>query len=227
MYARGAGIASANLEPSISSLVEYIERSASTSFAGRNPMRFNIGIAIEIVWLVFVVYWIVAARYVNPMRSREPAARRLIYLLLIAAAVVLLNSHATAFGGMNRRFLPRSYWLAGAGLALTAAGIGFAIWARNHIGRFWSASVSIREDHQLIRTGPYARIRHPIYTGVLVALAGTAMAVGTYPSLVAFAIVLVGLSYKARREEALLAREFGKSFDEHRRHTGFFLPRVS
>jgi protein-S-isoprenylcysteine O-methyltransferase Ste14 len=190
-------------------------------------MRFNIGTAIDILWLVFFVYWIVAARYVNPMRTRESAARRLIYVLLMVAAVVVLNSDAAIFRSGGRRFLPRSHWIASAGLLLTAAGIGFAIWARNHIGKFWSASVAIREGHQLIRTGPYARIRHLIYTGILIAVAGTVMAVGTYPALVAFALVLVGLSYKARREELLLAREFGPAFDDHRRHTGFFLPRLS
>jgi protein-S-isoprenylcysteine O-methyltransferase Ste14 len=190
-------------------------------------MRFNFGTAVDILWLVFFVYWIVAARYVNPMRTRESAARRLIYVLLMVAAVVVLNSDAAIFRSAGRRFLPRSYWSASAGLLLTAAGIGFAIWARNHIGKFWSASVAIREGHQLIRTGPYARIRHPIYTGILIAVAGTVMAVGTYPALVAFALVLVGLSYKARREELLLAREFGPAFDDHRRHTGFFLPRLS
>ncbi len=188
-------------------------------------MRFNFGTAIDVLWLVFFVYWIIAARYVNPTRAREPAARRLMYVLLLVAAIVALNSDAAIFKSAGRRFLPRSYWIASAGLLLTAAGIGFAIWARNHIGKFWTAGVAVREGHQLIRTGPYARIRHPIYTGILIAVAGTAMAVGTYSALVAFALVLLGLSYKARREEALLAREFGRAFDDHRRSTGFFLPR--
>lgn len=183
------------------------------------------GLAIDILWLIFVVYWIVAARKVNPMRRREPAAQRILYILAIAA-LLLFAYRGAHFGSMNRRFLPLSDWLAAVGLALTAAGIAFAIWARNHIGRFWSASVSIREGHQLIRTGPYARIRHPIYTGILIAVAGSAIALGTYPALAAFVIVLAGLSYKARREEALLSREFGAAFDEHRRATGFFLPRL-
>lgn len=188
-------------------------------------MRINLGASIQICWIVFFVYWIVAARSVNPMRSQEPSARRIIYLLLIAITLILFNADLPYFGPLNRRFVPLSYWIALAGTLLTAAGIAFAIWARNHIGKFWSASVSIREGHQLIRSGPYSRIRHPIYTGILVALAGSALAAGTYRAALAFLIILLSLIYKARLEEALLTREFGPAFADHRRHTGFFLPR--
>ncbi|MGA9882733.1 MAG: isoprenylcysteine carboxylmethyltransferase family protein [Candidatus Acidiferrales bacterium] len=190
-------------------------------------MAFFLGAAFQILWLVFLVYWIVAARSVNKMRSGESVWQRLSYLLLIVVSLILFISDSRWFGVLNRRFVPQSYEIAILGLLLTAAGIGFAIWARNHIGRFWSGSVAIREDHQLIRSGPYSRIRHPIYTGILVALAGTALAVGTYRAVLAFLLILLSLIYKAHLEEALLTREFGAAFDDHRRHTGFFLPRVS
>jgi protein-S-isoprenylcysteine O-methyltransferase Ste14 len=103
----------------------------------------------------------------------------------------------------------------------------FAIWARYRLAQFWSASVALRADHQLIRTGPYSHIRHPIYTGMLTAVLGTALAVGRYRALVAFAAVLLGFIWKSTREEKLLASQFGPAFEEHRRHTGFFLPRFS
>lgn len=189
--------------------------------------HFIIAGIIQISWLVFLVYWIVSAFRVNRMRSPEPPARRLIYLLLIAITLILFNADPRYFGPLNRRFVHRGFWIASAGALLTAAGIALAIWARNHIGRFWSGSVAIREDHQLIRSGPYSRIRHPIYTGILVALAGTTLAVGNYRALLAFLIILVSLIYKARLEETLLTREFGPAFDDHLRHTGFFLPRLS
>jgi protein-S-isoprenylcysteine O-methyltransferase Ste14 len=101
------------------------------------------------------------------------------------------------------------------------------MWARIHIGKYWSGSVSLHEGHQLIRTGPYARIRHPIYTGILLALAGVILLDGRYIALAAFALFLAGLTVKAKMEEALLSGEFGAAFDEHRRQTGFFLPRLS
>ena len=84
---------------------------------------------------------------------------------------------------------------------------------------------NIRKEHELIRTGPYAHIRHPIYTGILTAVAGTAIAIGEYRAILAFAVIAIGLVVKAKREESFLAMQFGPAFDEHRRHTGFFLPR--
>ena len=192
-------------------------------------MRAHIIIAatIQISWLVFLVYWIVAAFSGNKMRSPETPARRLIYWGLIVISLILFNANPRYFGPLNMRFVRRGFWIASTAALLTVAGIAFAIWARNHIGRFWSGSVAIREDQQLIRSGRYSCIRHPIYTGIMVALAGTTLAVGNYRALLAFLLILVSLIYKARLEESLLTREFGPAFDDHRRHTGFFLPRVS
>ena len=85
----------------------------------------------------------------------------------------------------------------------------------------------IQSGHELIRTGPYARLRHPIYTGMLLALVGTALEIGKYRALAALGIFLIGFARKAKKEEELLAERFGTAFEEHKRLTGFFLPRVS
>ena len=113
------------------------------------------------------------------------------------------------------------------GLVLAGAGVAFAIWARWHLGRNWSAIVSIREEHELIRTGPYCAVRHPIYTGMLLAVTGTVLIVGEFRALIAFAIVLGSFYWKARKEEYWLAREFGERFEAHAKHTGMFFPRFS
>lgn len=85
----------------------------------------------------------------------------------------------------------------------------------------------IRARHSLVRTGPYARLRHPVYSGLLLAIAGTALAQGEWQDLLALAIVLSAFSIKAKREEAFLRGEFGIEFDEHAQHTGMFLPRLT
>jgi protein-S-isoprenylcysteine O-methyltransferase Ste14 len=178
-------------------------------------------------WLVFLIYWIFASLRVNRIREREPAGKRLWRLAVVVAAVGLLSSNRGQGGFLNRQFVPGTQLSAWLGAALTCAGLAFAIWARYHIGRYWSGTVALKVAHQLIRTGPYSRIRHPIYTGILVAIGGTALAIGRYGALLAFMLLLADLTWKSRREEALLAREFGSAFDEHRRRTGFFLPRFS
>lgn len=195
-------------------------------FAGIAGMRLTALDVIELTWLAFVLYWFFSALRVKKMKTREPAVQRLACLLGIALAAALLYALAPhAF--LHGRFLPRMRRLGILGASLTVAGVAFAIWARAHIGQYWSASVALREGHRLIRTGPYAHIRHPIYSGVLLALAGTCLATGSYRAITLLAVVLAGLTVKARKEEALLSGEFGPAFDEHRRRTGFFLPKFS
>jgi protein-S-isoprenylcysteine O-methyltransferase Ste14 len=106
-------------------------------------------------------------------------------------------------------------------------GIAFAIWARAHLGANWSAAVSIRADHELIRTGPYRRTRHPIYTGMIFGAIGTALVIGQMRGLLAVAIFIVAFYRKASKEERWLAQEFGEKFEAHTKHTGMFLPRFS
>src|SRR5205085_11795719 len=113
------------------------------------------------------------------------------------------------------------------GVQLMAAGIGVAFWARWHLGTNWSGFVALKQGHDLIRTCPYRMIRHPFYTGILLALLGTAITFGEVRALLAVVIVWLSFYIKALREETFLTQEFGPSFTEHKRQTGMFLPRFS
>jgi protein-S-isoprenylcysteine O-methyltransferase Ste14 len=183
------------------------------------------GQMIQGAWLACAAYWLWAARNQKRVERHEPALARLLHVVYMAGGFFLLYTNDSRFGALNRRFLPDQEWIAMTGALLTVTGIGFAIWARHHIGRNWSGEVTIRQEHELIRTGPYSHIRHPIYTGLIVAVAGTAIVIGEYRALLALALILIGFTVKAKREEAMLEHQFGPSFAEHRRHTGFFLPR--
>ena len=99
------------------------------------------------------------------------------------------------------------------------------MWARLVLGENWSAAVSIRKNQELIRVGPYCIMRHPIHTGMLLGLLGTAVVVGEVRSLLALVILGLGFYLKARKEEVFLLREFGGGFEAHAKHTGMFLPR--
>ena len=190
-------------------------------------VELNAGNVIEGAWFIWIVWWLVSATRLNRMKQREPAGEWLLRFVLMFAAFWLLFRSGAYLGDLNSRFVPHNTLVRDAGAALTCLGLAFSIWARQHIGRYWSSTVSLRADHQLIRTGPYSRIRHPIYTGILLALTGTVLADGHYRAIVAFVIILAGLIWKARQEENLLTREFGPAFEEHKRLTGFFLPRFS
>ena len=175
-------------------------------------------------WSVFALYWIAAAFTQSRARRREPVLERLLHVLWVACGFFLLSRDDLPIGPLNRQFLPHRLWSASLGAALTVAGVGIAIWARRHLGKNWSAEVAIREEHRLIRTGPYKYIRHPIYTGLLMAVLGTAIVVSEYRAIVALAIFLIGWTLKAKKEERFLTQEFGPAFEEHKRLTGFFLP---
>lgn len=188
-------------------------------------MRLDPGNLIEAAWIVFFVYWFVAGLSVKKMARNEPRAQLWTRIIVMLAAFYLILDDDARFGVLNRRFVPATQAFFDAGAGLTVLGLGFAIWARYHLGKYWSGTVALREGHELIRSGPYSRIRHPIYTGMLVAVFGGALAVGRYRALAGFVLVLLGFVWKSRREEHLLAGAFGDKFKEHRRQTGFFLPR--
>jgi protein-S-isoprenylcysteine O-methyltransferase Ste14 len=189
-------------------------------------MMLDANSAIGWAWLVFLAYWIFARFSVNRMARPEPAATLFFRIAIMAAAAWLLFYSDPRFGILNLHFVPYDERIVLAGAVLTWAGVLFAIWARYHLGRFWSSTVALREGHQLIRSGPYAFIRHPIYTGMLTGVLGTALAVGRYRGLLAFVLALAAFAAKSRQEEKLLDAQFGAEFEDHRRHTGFFLPRL-
>jgi protein-S-isoprenylcysteine O-methyltransferase Ste14 len=139
----------------------------------------------------------------------------------------MLSQSDASYGWLGLRFVPESGTLSLLGLVLAGAGVAVAIWARWNLGANWSAVVSIREEHDLIRTGPYRAVRHPIYTGLLLAIMGPVLIVGEFRRLLGFAMVLASFYLKARKEDAWLAREFGETFAGHAKQTGMFLPRFS
>jgi protein-S-isoprenylcysteine O-methyltransferase Ste14 len=109
-------------------------------------------------------------------------------------------------------------------LVLTALGLGFAVWARIHIGRYWSGAVGSKAEHRLIQSGPYARLRHPIYTGISLALLGSVIAEGTVHALLGAAILIAALAAKSRREEAWLTQEFGDAYSVYRSRSWALVP---
>jgi protein-S-isoprenylcysteine O-methyltransferase Ste14 len=178
-------------------------------------------------WLVFFAYWFVSALKLKSVKRREPRGERLIQLTFMVIAYVLMFNDGVGRGWLGTRFVPAWPTIGEIGVALTVVGIAFAIWARWHLGENWSATVTLKEGHELISSGPYRYIRHPIYTGMLLAFVGTALALGEYRALISIGIVLVAFYAKSKKEECFLTQEFGDEFREHCRRTGMFLPKFT
>lgn len=177
-------------------------------------------------WYVFIIYWLIAAMSVKRTKTRERSADRLVTVVVVVVAYELLFANWLRIGVMRQRFVPQERWIGWAGIALTCLGVGIAIWARYCIGQNWSARVTLKEDHRLIRSGPYAFVRHPIYTGMLLGTIGAAFVAGEWRGLLAVALLLAAHSRKALREEGLLSKEFGEEYASYRRSTGFLFPRL-
>jgi protein-S-isoprenylcysteine O-methyltransferase Ste14 len=180
---------------------------------------------IELIpWYIFVIVWIVAGLWVKTTKASEPLSARLAYGSLMAAGFYLLFSHQPAFGLLGTRFISDAHWVLIAAIVLTFAGTGLSIWARLILGENWSARVTRKVNHELIRSGPYAFVRHPIYSGLLLATIGTAIFVGEYRGLIAVPLVLLSESIKARREERFMMEEFGQTYQDYREQTWFIVP---
>jgi hypothetical protein len=134
-----------------------------------------------LLWIVFSVYWTIASRNSAQTKSSEPILSTTFHQLMLSAALILL---IWPVPGLTGWFLPqRFHFLVAAGAIIQAAFILLAVWARRHLGSNWSAEVRIGVDHQLVRTGPYGFLRHPIYTAMLGMFLGTAIASSQYHAL--------------------------------------------
>lgn len=181
---------------------------------------------VRFCWAVLGLYWIVSALGTKKTAVNENSATRVTRLSILVLTLILLLSHRLSIGPLAHRFITNSPAVIWSGAGLTALGVALAIWARATLGRNWSDKVVLKVDHELICRGPYRYLRHPIYTGVLLAVAGSALTVGKWSGVVA--LLLLGTTYclKALREEKLLATNFGEAFSDYKEQTGFFLPRL-
>ena len=189
-------------------------------------MKFMTLSNLEIApWYALAMYWAFSALRLKRIRVSEDPGGRLLHVGMMVLIFVLLYSERLALGPLGWRFVPDSTLVRNSGIALTFVGAAVAIWARYSLGQYWSGRVTLKEDHQLIRVGPYAYVRHPIYSGLLLAMAGTAFVIGEWRGVIAVLLAVVELSRKAAKEEALLATEFGDQYREYRRQAGFLTPR--
>jgi protein-S-isoprenylcysteine O-methyltransferase Ste14 len=207
------------------------ESSMSILFAFLHSLWLWSGItpfeAARDLWVLFALYWLVSALKRKKTKQREPIAHRLSYILPMIVIFYVLYNPRFHFEWLGTYFVPATPEVQWAGVAVMVFGLGIACWARVHLGTNWSGVVTLKEGHELIRTGPYRNIRHPIYTGILIGFLGYAIVGGQVRGLIAMAVVWFSFFIKARREEKFLAQEFGPKFEEHTQHTGMFLPKFS
>ena len=173
-----------------------------------------------IPWILFSVYREIEAKGAAEAKSSESSASRAFHVLLANVAVLLVIAPIRGLG----RFLPASFVSMAAGIVVELLGLFLAIWARRALGRNWSGEISIKVEHELIRSGPYQWLRHPIYTGVLAMYMGGALITGEWLAVVG--VAMAGFAYwrKIRLEEANLRVAFAAEYDSYRGDTWALIP---
>jgi protein-S-isoprenylcysteine O-methyltransferase Ste14 len=187
-------------------------------------MALVYGYLFPALWLSWAGYWWAASRNVKSTARREPLRSQLLHIVPLALAVALLWRPNSPVDLLGERFLPAGAWSFWTGAALTAAGLLFTVWARVHLGRNWSGIVTIKQDHELVTSGPYRFVRHPIYSGLLLALTGSALARAEWRGVVAVALAFAALWRKLRYEERWMRERFGGAYEAYARRVAALVP---
>jgi protein-S-isoprenylcysteine O-methyltransferase Ste14 len=180
--------------------------------------------ALYWLWGVWYASWLISLFWAGKPSARPRAYSHFLYQFATMAGLVLL------FGPPAFGIAPYRLWTAGDALGwwlfgLTAFAFLFCWWARLTMGRLWSGFISRLEDHRIVDTGPFAIVRHPIYTGIIFAAYLLAVELGTVPALAGATLFLLAFWMKARVEEEFLRAELGpEPYDAYRRRVPMLLP---
>lgn len=174
------------------------------------------------LWIAFILYWSAAAQNSAVTRSSESLQSRQIHQLLMYGALLI---ELLPLPGLRQRWLPILPRVSvPVGLTIQVTSALLAIWARQHLGKNWSGAITSKVDHQLIRTGPYKTLRHPIYSGMLGMFLGTAVVSGELHGLLGLLIISVAYWRKIRLEEEYLSGTFGVEYDDYRKKSWAVIP---
>lgn len=181
-------------------------------------------IVVNGCWLAFVILWILAAFSTKRTVYSETFGQRFAVQIVVAAGVIIQVSAPREPYPLNAFLLPRSATVAFVSAAVCVCGLAFTAWARLTLGRNWSARVTLKADHELIQSGPYALVRHPIYTGLFAMALGSVLLIGRVGALVGYIFFIAGFVIKAGREEKLMIQQFPEQYADYRKRTKRVVP---
>ena len=181
---------------------------------------------ITYAWLVAGAVWLLSSLTAKPTVRRQSLVSRLVQMMIVGAGILLLCDKGLRVGPLALRLVPASSAASYAALLLTLGGVGLALWARFFLGRNWSGTVTVKRDHQLIRGGPYRFVRHPIYSGFLIAMVGSAIDLGHLGGFIGVLLVVVGFRLKSLTEEKFMMEQFGSEYVEYKDRVKALIPFV-
>jgi protein-S-isoprenylcysteine O-methyltransferase Ste14 len=177
-----------------------------------------------ILWLGWLIYWVLAARQTATNQRTETLLTGASYRLPLVLGVLLMAIPRSPFALLNLTLWAETPLALGTGVALTATGLALAVWARVHLGKYWSGRITLKVNHRVIQTGPYACVRHPIYSGLILALLGTTMTLGTVHACLGFVFMFVSFVRKLQIEETWLRSHFGAEYERYQKRVKPLFP---
>ncbi|MEK9177411.1 MAG: isoprenylcysteine carboxylmethyltransferase family protein [Patescibacteria group bacterium] len=182
--------------------------------------------ALLFLWMVFIVFWRVMAMFVKPTAKRAPFFERIAYNIpfFLAFAALLMSFGSWAWVPLASIVVAQTKFSIVLGIGLTAFGLAVSIWSRIALGSNWSHTIVLVKEHKLVTHGPYAYMRHPIYTGLLLMFFGTAVALGTLGGMIGFGLMFVSCWVKLISEERLMIREFPHEYLHYSRRVKRLIP---
>jgi protein-S-isoprenylcysteine O-methyltransferase Ste14 len=182
-------------------------------------------LAIIVTWGLWVASWLAAALWSDPAAERPAVGEEGLYRIVTLAGAFLLFAGFARFGHVRHRLWDLDQQTDWTLVAVAALGFAFTWWARLYLGRLWSSSVTKKADHHMVETGPYAIVRHPIYTGIIAAVFATAVLKGTLIGVAGAILMTLGFWIKARLEERFLREQLGAdAYDSYRRRVPMLMP---
>jgi len=177
---------------------------------------------LSVLWVAWVLSWLVLSGWASKAVTRQSTGSRITQSLPIWIGAFLL--FGAPVPALAMPLFPSESWIPWVAVVLAALGFALTWWARLHLGKLWSAAVTLKEDHSIVGSGPYAYVRHPIYTGILVGLLATAIARNTLSGLLGVGFVLLGFVLKLRQEEEFLTTRFGAEYLDYKKHVPALIP---
>lgn len=176
------------------------------------------------MWLVWAVYWMAMGLRGKKVERRESLMQGLSWILPSAVGVAIFMTPDDWYGPLSGLFLHHgrtTFWI---GAIFLAFGLGFSVYARHFLGGNWSGAVTVKQNHELVRSGPYRWVRHPIYTGLLIGILASAIAGSQWRDLLAFGVLTAAIWSKLRREERWMTQRFGEEYAAYRRSVRALVP---
>jgi protein-S-isoprenylcysteine O-methyltransferase len=186
-----------------------------------NELSNNI---ISFCWGIFIVVWLVAAIFTKRTVYREHKVQRLGYMIpILIGAYLVFHGYRLPYP-LNVRLIPYTDSILVAAAILCVGGVSFCFWARAVLGRNWSGSVTLKENHELIVRGPYRLVRHPIYTGLLAMVISTVIQQGHLAGIIGLILIFVNLWIKSSYEEEVMVKQFPDQYPAYRERVGRIIP---